>query len=203
MSGKSTKNLGNVSITEQDDDDGLQNQELTSLEKTTEKRKKRRRVKRSESSMSNVNAIEKESETVSLVGKRPKVKRLKPRGISDVSSKDASKEQMKKKKAELKKITDEMFYTKLISGLIVGLLLGLFIFITDNRDFYVFVIFSMLALLLIVIYIRYIRKIPEEKLSWVKLYLSGTFTYLIVIIVVSSLVWMFLYYYLKGPLPQL
>ncbi len=130
------------------------------------------------------------------------MKRLKPRGVSDLSSKDATKDQLKKEKAEIKKINDELFYTKLVSGLIVGILLGLFIFITDNRDVYVFVIFSMIALLLIVIYIRYVRKIPEEKLSWIKLYLSGTFTYLIVIVVVSSLVWMFLVYFLKGPIQR-
>ncbi len=173
-------------------------------------KKRQRRMKRtsrssmvsSSDTMMNAESMPGDSETPTIPGRRPKVKRLRPRGVIDVASKDSSKESLRLKKAELKKINDELFYTKLISALIVGVALGLFIYITDLRDLSIFIVFSMVALLLIVIYIRYIRKIPEDKLSWFKLYLSGTFTYLIVIVVVSSLVWMFLTYFLKGPIPR-
>ncbi len=203
MSEKSTKDSENSTIVEQNIDDNMQNQEVSIIPTETKEKKKKRRIKRTTPSVATVSEeTSSVSEAAIPTGKRPKVKRLKPRGVSDLSSKDATKDQLKKEKAEIKKINDELFYTKLVSGLIVGILLGLFIFITDNRDVYVFVIFSMIALLLIVIYIRYVRKIPEEKLSWIKLYLSGTFTYLIVIVVVSSLVWMFLVYFLKGPIQR-
>lgn len=202
MSEKSAKASEDSSVIKQE----LQQHGVNGNPAETTEKKKKPRVKRSAASTkssteSNV-AASSSSEVALPSAKRPKVKRLKPRGLGDVSAKDASKEQLKREKAEIKKINDELFYTKLVSGLLVGIALGLFIYITDERSLYVFLVFSMIALLGIVIYIRYIRKISEEKLSWAKLYLSGTFTYLIVIVVISSLVWMFLVYFLQGPIPR-
>jgi hypothetical protein len=87
----------------------------------------------------------------------------------------------------------KMYYTKVAFGVSTGTLTG---FLLVFSDFFLnwWVLIPIIALVICVIFIRYILQITEEQVDQKRVWLSGTFTFLVLFIVMTSLVWMFSIY---------
>jgi hypothetical protein len=85
-----------------------------------------------------------------------------------------------------------MYYTKVIFGATSGLFTGiLFIIIPDTIDMWF--LFALAALMICIAFVRGVLKITAEEIDQRRLFLSGTFTFVLLFIVLSSLVWMILW----------
>jgi heme/copper-type cytochrome/quinol oxidase subunit 4 len=84
----------------------------------------------------------------------------------------------------------KMYYTKVAFGASTGTLTG---FLLVLSDFFLnwWILILIIALVVCVIFIRYILQITEDQVDQKRIWLSGTFTFLVLFIVMTSLVWMF------------
>ncbi|MFX0212127.1 MAG: hypothetical protein ACFFDT_39505 [Candidatus Hodarchaeota archaeon] len=88
----------------------------------------------------------------------------------------------------------KMYYTKVAFGVSTGTLTGILLVISE---FFLnwWILFLIIAFVVCVIFVRFILKITEEEIDQKRLWLSGTFTFLVLFIVMTSLVWMFSIYF--------
>jgi hypothetical protein len=112
--------------------------------------------------------------------------------------KQASDEQTFKLDSDLKEKTFEglkpntkLFYTKISFGVSLGTLAGLFFVFFDISPELWFIV-VILGLVVCVGFARYVLHISTEDVDQKRIWLSGTFTYVLLFIVVTSLVWMIL-----------
>lgn len=84
----------------------------------------------------------------------------------------------------------QMYYTKVVSGVLSGLITGtLFVlFPAINPD--IWFIFLLIGLSISVTFVRQVLKITPEEVDGKRLWFSGTFTFILLFIVVTSLIWM-------------
>ncbi len=83
----------------------------------------------------------------------------------------------------------KMYYTKVCFGIITGIFSGtLFLLSRDTVDFWLFILIG--GLVSSVFFVRYGLKITDDQVDQKRLWLSGTFTFVILFIVFTSLVWM-------------
>lgn len=83
----------------------------------------------------------------------------------------------------------KMYYTKVCFGISTGVFTGtLFLLSRDTVSFWLFILIG--GLISSVFFVRYGLKITGDQVDQKRLWLSGTFTYVILFIVVTSLVWM-------------
>ncbi|MFW9904248.1 MAG: hypothetical protein ACFFFH_07960 [Candidatus Thorarchaeota archaeon] len=85
----------------------------------------------------------------------------------------------------------KMYYTKIAFGVSTGTLTGFLLVFSDIfLDWWILIL--IIALVVCVIFVRYVLKITEDQVDLKRLWLSGTFTFLVLFIVMTALVWMFL-----------
>ena len=84
----------------------------------------------------------------------------------------------------------KMYYTKVAFGVSTGTLTG-FLLVLSNFFFNWWILILVIAFVVCVIFVRFILKITEDQVDQKRLWLSGTFTFLVLFIVMTSLVWMF------------
>jgi heme/copper-type cytochrome/quinol oxidase subunit 4 len=85
----------------------------------------------------------------------------------------------------------KMYYTKIAFGVSTGTITG-FLFVLSDFFLDWWILILIIALVICVIFIRYVLRITEDEVDQKRLWLSGTFTFLVLFIVMTSLVWMFL-----------
>ncbi|MFX0122144.1 MAG: hypothetical protein ACFFAE_00770 [Candidatus Hodarchaeota archaeon] len=85
----------------------------------------------------------------------------------------------------------KMYYTKVVFGISTGVITG-FLFILSDTFLNLWLLFVIIALVICVVFVRYILKISDDQVDQKRLWLSGTFTFLVLFIVMTSLIWMFL-----------
>ena len=61
--------------------------------------------------------------------------------------------------------------------------------LTDIQDYF-WILILLIGLVICVFFVRYGLKIPEDEVDQKRLWLSGTFTYVVLFIVFTSLIWM-------------
>ncbi|MHA1973797.1 MAG: hypothetical protein ACTSW1_12440 [Candidatus Hodarchaeales archaeon] len=83
----------------------------------------------------------------------------------------------------------KLYYTKVIFGIITGGISG-FIFVFLNISPELWFVFLIIGLITCVMFVKMVLKIPEKDLDQKRLWFSGTFTYILLFIVISSLIWM-------------
>ncbi|UCG01614.1 MAG: hypothetical protein JSW11_18635 [Candidatus Heimdallarchaeota archaeon] len=84
----------------------------------------------------------------------------------------------------------KMYYTKVAFGVSTGGITG-FLFILSDIFLNWWFLILIVALIVCVIFVRFVLKISGEEIDQKRLWLSGTFTFLVLFIVMTSLVWMF------------
>ena len=84
----------------------------------------------------------------------------------------------------------KMYYTKVLFGVSTGSLTG-FLFILSDMFLNWWILVLISALVVCVVFIRFGLKITVEEIDQKRVWLSGTFTFLVLFIVMTSLVWMF------------
>lgn len=84
----------------------------------------------------------------------------------------------------------KMYYTKIAFGVSSGTLTG-FLFVLSEVFLNWWLLVLIVALIVCVIFVRYVLNITPNEIDQKRLWLSGTFTFLVLFIVMTSLVWMF------------
>ncbi|MHA1977928.1 MAG: hypothetical protein ACW98I_13560 [Candidatus Hodarchaeales archaeon] len=87
-----------------------------------------------------------------------------------------------------------MYYTKVISGAISGLITGTIFLVFSSISPGTWFFFWVTGLSICIAFIRLGLKITPDEVDQKRLIFSGTFTYTLLFIVISSLIWM-----LQGP----
>ncbi|MHA2245604.1 MAG: hypothetical protein ACXADY_11620 [Candidatus Hodarchaeales archaeon] len=82
-----------------------------------------------------------------------------------------------------------MYYTKVCFGVGNGAVAGLLFLLSILSPSY-WILILIGGLITCMVFVRYVLKISNEQLDQKRLVLSGTFTYVILFIVFTSLVWM-------------
>ncbi|MFX1285290.1 MAG: hypothetical protein ACFFB5_16690 [Promethearchaeota archaeon] len=83
----------------------------------------------------------------------------------------------------------KMYYTKVCFGVGSGTATGLlFLLLNISPEFWILILIG--SLIICVTFVRYVLKIPYDQIDQKRLWLSGTFTFVILFIVFTSLVWM-------------
>ena len=83
-----------------------------------------------------------------------------------------------------------MYYTKVAFGVSTGTLTGFLLILSDVfLNWWLFIL--IIALIVCVIFVRYVLNITPDDIDQKRVWLSGTFTFLVLFIVMTSLVWMF------------
>lgn len=83
----------------------------------------------------------------------------------------------------------KLYYSKVCFGIGTGAVAGiLFLSSVVSPSYWILILIG--GLITSIIFVRYVLKIPYEKLDQKRLWLSGTFTFVILFIVFTSLVWM-------------
>ena len=83
----------------------------------------------------------------------------------------------------------KLYYSKVVFGIASGSLTGIgFIVLSIPADLWI--LFLILGLAACIGFVKFFLKISEEDIALKKLLYSGTFTYVILFIVLSSLIWM-------------
>jgi hypothetical protein len=85
----------------------------------------------------------------------------------------------------------KLYYSKVIFGASTGIITGvLYVFFPSvSTDFWF--IFLIFGLSLCVVYVRRVLGILPEEIDAKRLWFSGTFTFVLLFIVLTSLIWMF------------
>ena len=92
----------------------------------------------------------------------------------------------------------KLYYSKVIFGASSGAFTGTFFLLFPSISTDVWFVFLITGLSLCVAFVRQILKILPDQIDSKRIWLSGTFTFVLLFIVVSSLIWM-----LPGPRPDL
>lgn len=83
----------------------------------------------------------------------------------------------------------KLYYSKVAFGASTGGITGFLLVLSDIfLDWWLLIL--VLALICCAVFVRYILKISDDQLDQKRLWLSGTFTFLVLFIVMTSLVWM-------------
>lgn len=88
----------------------------------------------------------------------------------------------------------KLYYTKVITGAISGILTGILFISFPSISTDIWIIFLIMGLAVSVAVFRLYLKVTPDELDFKRLLFSGTFTFTLLFIVLSSLVWM-----LPGP----
>ena len=88
----------------------------------------------------------------------------------------------------------KLYYTKVITGAISGLLTGTIFLVLPDIPTDIWFLFLIMGLTVAMAIFRLYLKVTPEEIDMKRLIFSGTFTFTILFIVLSSLVWM-----LPGP----
>ena len=88
----------------------------------------------------------------------------------------------------------KLYYTKVITGAISGILTGIIFISFPSISPDIWIIFLIMGLAISVAVFRLYLKVTPDELDFKRLLFSGTFTFTLLFIVLSSLVWM-----LPGP----
>ena len=88
----------------------------------------------------------------------------------------------------------KLYYTKVIAGVLTGLLTGIIFILFDGVSTDMWFIFLIIGLTISAAVFRLYLKVTPDELDFKRLLFSGTFTYTLLFIVLSSLIWM-----LQGP----
>lgn len=83
----------------------------------------------------------------------------------------------------------KLYYSKVCFSIGTGVVTGvLFLSSVVSPSYWILILIG--GLIASVLFVRYVLKIPYEQLDQKRLWLSGTFTFVILFIVFTSLVWM-------------
>jgi F0F1-type ATP synthase assembly protein I len=102
--------------------------------------------------------------------------------------------QPKKEKTKGLSPNNKMYYTKVLFGLISGFLTGVvFVFLNDVISTGWWFVLMLISLLICIGFVRIGLGISENDVDSKRLWLSGTFTFVVLFIVSTALGWMILY----------
>lgn len=83
----------------------------------------------------------------------------------------------------------KLYYSKVVFGIATGSLTGIgFVVLSIPPDLWI--IFLILGLAACIGFVKFYLKVSEEDVNIKRLLYSGTFTYVVLFIVLSSLIWM-------------
>lgn len=86
----------------------------------------------------------------------------------------------------------QLYYVKVVSGVIFGIMTGLAISLLTIEPTLIAIIGMLSAVSVAAGIARFILKISIKDLDWKRLWFAGTFTCILLLVVSSSLVWMVL-----------
>jgi F0F1-type ATP synthase assembly protein I len=120
---------------------------------------------------------------------------LRKRKIRKISRKpDEPKEQIEIRKNALnfKELSPntKLYYTKVVSGALSGVITGLIFTVLPDISPDMWILFLIMGLTISVAIFRLYLKVTPEELDMKRLLFSGTFTFTLLFIVLSSLIWM-------------
>ena len=124
---------------------------------------------------------------------------LSKRKIRRISRKEEeSKDQVNLGKSTLK-LNDlspntKLYYTKVITGAFSGLVTGIIFLVIPDISPDIWILFLVMGLAIAIAIFRLYLKVTPEEIDMKRLLFSGTFTFTLLFIVLSSLLWM-----LPGP----
>ena len=88
----------------------------------------------------------------------------------------------------------KLYYSKVIFGAVSGTMTGALYLFFPSVSTDLWIIFLIIGLSLCVTYVRRVLRILPEEIDGKRLWFSGTFTFILLFIVLTSLIWM-----LPGP----
>ena len=88
----------------------------------------------------------------------------------------------------------KLYYSKVIFGAVSGIMTGALYLFFPSVSTDLWIIFLIIGLSLCVTYVRRVLRILPEEIDGKRLWFSGTFTFILLFIVLTSLIWM-----LPGP----
>jgi len=88
----------------------------------------------------------------------------------------------------------KLYYTKVVTGAFTGIFAGIFFVLFPSISPDIWFIFLIMGLTISIAVFRLYFKVTPEELDLKRLLFSGTFTFTLLFIVLSSLIWM-----LQGP----
>ncbi len=135
-------------------------------------------------------------EELEISRERRNISQRKIRRIKKQTDESTFELEVQPKKEKKKGLTpnNKMYYTKVLFGLLSGFLTGtVFVFLNDTvltEWWFVIMIFS---LFICVGFVRLGLGLSADEVDSKRLWLSGTFTFIVLFIVSSALGWMFLF----------
>jgi heme/copper-type cytochrome/quinol oxidase subunit 4 len=120
---------------------------------------------------------------------------LRKRKIRKISRKpDESSDQIEinKNALKLKELSPKtkLYYTKVVSGALSGIITGIIFILLPDISPDMWILFLIMGLAFSVAVVRLYLKITPEEVDLKRLIFSGTFTFTLLFVVLSSLIWM-------------
>ncbi len=120
---------------------------------------------------------------------------LRKRKIRKISRKpDESSDQIEinKNALKLKELSPKtkMYYTKVVSGTLSGIITGIIFILLPDISTDMWILFLIMGLAISIAVVRLYLKITPEEVDLKRLLFSGTFTFTLLFVVLSSLIWM-------------
>ena len=120
---------------------------------------------------------------------------LRKRKIRKISRKpDESSDQIEinKNALKLKELSPKtkLYYTKVVSGSLSGIITGIIFILLPDISPDMWILFLIMGLAISLAVVRLYLKVTPEELDLKRLLFSGTFTFTLLFIVLSSIIWM-------------
>ena len=120
---------------------------------------------------------------------------LRKRKIRKISRKpDESSDQIEinKNALKLKELSPKtkLYYTKVVSGALSGIITGIIFILLPDISPDMWILFLIMGLAISIAVVRLYLKITPEEVDLKRLLFSGTFTFTLLFVVLSSLIWM-------------
>ena len=123
---------------------------------------------------------------------RRDLSRRKIRKISRKPDESSDQIEINKNAQKLKELSPKtkMYYTKVVSGTLSGIITGIIFILLPDISTDMWILFLIMGLAISIAVVRLYLKITPEEVDLKRLLFSGTFTFTLLFVVLSSLIWM-------------
>ena len=123
---------------------------------------------------------------------RRDLSKRKIRKISRKPDESSDKIEISKNALKLQELSPntKLYYTKVICGALSGIITGLIFTLLPDVSPSIWILFLIMGLAIAVAIFRLYLKVTPEELDLKRLIFSGTFTFTLLFVVLSSLIWM-------------
>jgi F0F1-type ATP synthase assembly protein I len=127
-----------------------------------------------------------------LSRERRDLSKRKIRKISRKPDEPSEKIEINKNALKLQELSPntKLYYTKVICGALSGVITGIIFIVLPGISPDMWILFLIMGLTIAIAIFRLYLKVTPEELDLKRLLFSGTFTFTLLFIVISSLIWM-------------